>query len=230
MMIRKIVVMVALTAGVFTNAYGDSMPVAGSTAGAFTSVDTGSISGGGSTWDFASKSNLVYDNANTSFGDPFPQNTPLDINLGSLTLNNGSQGGLGVGDHFGVLDLTVTFTTPVGVAAISDGIKLTIDNGNGGTKVAVTALPLGSFIVSGVTYTVTIDGLYDAVSGGNLVSEIFTLDPHGSDPATSQTRYLRGTVTASGVSETVVPEPGSVSLLLTAISGVAFSLYRKRLI
>jgi len=227
MMSRFVIMIMAGLTVLGVAAYGDSVPVAGSTSGGFTSTNTGTISADTLTWDFASQSNLVYSDANTSFGNPTSQNTPLDINLGLLTLTNGSNGGLGMGSHTAVLTLTVTFTDPSGgVATLPDTITLTVDNGNGDTKVALTSSPVGSFFLGGETYSVTIDGFYDSPSGGNFLSEISTLNPGGS-AATIGTGYLRGTVTATGSSTTVVPEPGSISLLLTALGGVAFLLRRR---
>ena len=224
MMCRLIMAAALIVGG--SAAYGDSVPVAGSTSGGFTSTNTGTISADGNTWNFAQQSNLVYSNANTSFASP--PSTPLDINLGLLTLTNGSNGGLGTGTHTAVLTLNVTFTDPSGgLATLPDTITLSIDNGNGDTKVALTSLPTGSFTLGGDTYTVTLDGLYDSASGGNLKPELYTVNPQGNNPSTQDMGYLRGTVTATGGSITTVPEPGSLSMLMVAIGGVVFSLRRR---
>jgi hypothetical protein len=227
---KQFLLLASLASSLCVAGYADILPVIGSTTGTYLtgSATTGTASG--TTWTFgagANASTIVYDSGGTSFNG----NTALDINLGSLTLSNGGNGGLSPGSYSAELDLTVAFTTPVGSVVLLDLLNLTIDNGSNGFKLLLSGLPVESFTVGSTTYTVTLDGLYDAASGGNLLSSGLSVDNPGSgssDP-TIGTAYLRGTVTAGSdiIPTSAVPEPGSISLLFTALGGVAFSLRRK---
>jgi hypothetical protein len=240
---NRSVLLASLALALCAGGYADVVPVAGSTSGSFLSgsATIGTTSGG--TWNFASGANassIVYSSSGTSFGTA---NTPLGINLGSLTLSNGGNGGAAPGTYTAELDLTVTFTTPVGSLVLPDDLTLTLTNGSHGQDILLSGLPTGSFTVGGETYSVTIDGLYSAASGGTLLTSgcsatapncLFVANPgSGSAPANIGTAYLRGTVTASSsigppVPPSSVPEPGSVGLLLTVLGGIVFSVRRKR--
>lgn len=89
----------------------------------------------------------------SSGGTSFNGNTPLDINLGLLTLSNGGNGALSPGAYSAELDLTVAFTTPVGSVVPPDLLNLTIANGSTGVKLLLSGLPVESFTVGATTYS-----------------------------------------------------------------------------
>jgi hypothetical protein len=230
---NRLIVLGALGLAAMAAAYADSYPVQGMINGSF---DTPS-SGNGSvatttttndTWQFVSGVNstkVVYV-AGPNFG---LTNIPpdLDISLGSLTLSVAGQGGIGSnGTYTDNLNINVAFTTPTGgLASFADTLSLQVVNGTNGYRVLFSGLPSPvSFMdASNVLYTVTFDGMFDAATGGtDITADGLQVDNGGN----SDTAYLRATISAAG--PTVVPEPGSISLLLSAIGGVAIAMYRKR--
>ena len=227
------VALATLSLSIATVAYGDVVPVAGASTGVFSAPTTGTAVA--NTWTFgsgANESSIVFG------GLPFAGTTPLTFNLGTLTLSNGGNGGLSPDTYTALLQITAAFTTPLGQNAIfDDTISLMVVNGSPEKKVAVSSVPgPKTFTTGGETYTVTFNGMFDAAIGGNDITSDpgLTVDNPGSGSADSTvgTAWLRATVTAGpasgGTDTSPVPEPGSLGLLLSAVGGIGFALYRKR--
>jgi len=231
---RKILVLLVGFSGLLNVAYADAMQsVGGNTSGTFSNgAGTAAFSTSGDTWKIypgtGNESSIVV--TGNSFGI---NNTPLTTLLATLTLANGGNGG---GDNTFTADmnLTVNFTTPGGSNFVTfiDGLQLTTATGGGGNKnlnVAFGGLPgPQTFSFSGYDYTVTLDGYFDAASGGSPMSNL--VSSNDGNPTVSA--YLRGTITSEASTtvtpSAIVPEPISVGLMLTVIAGVGLAARRKR--
>jgi len=225
----------ALTVGGVAVAHADTFPVAGNVSGSFATTQSGgtitTTTTTNDTWKFVNgvNSTTVVYSAGPSFGvTNVPPN--LDISLGSLSMTVAGNGGIGNGTETDNLNISVNFSTPSGTASFTDLLSLQVVNGSNGYRILFSDLPgPETFTVDGVDYTVTFDGMFDLETGGNNITETGLRVDNGGNAAAG---YLRGTISAEGSipPSSVVPEPGSVSLLLTAFGGVALSLYRKRLV
>jgi len=230
---RKILVLLVGFSGLLNVAYADvPQLVGGFTSGTFSNGagTTAAFSTSGNTWKIypgtGNESSVVV--SGNVFGD---SNTPLTTLLAMLTLTNGGNGG---GDNTFTADmnLTVTFTTPGGsnFAGFIDGLQLITDTGGQDNKdldLSFAGLPAPqTFSYGGYDYTVTLNGYFDAASGGSPMTHL--VSSNDGNPTVSA--YLRGTITsqASTVTEIANPEPISFGLMLTAIVGVGLAARRKR--
>ena len=235
-MTMRLITVVALAVGSFAVAHADPFPVVGTVSGSF-ATPSGNQNGGlatttttNDTWLFDNGTNttkILY-SAGPSFNSSVPPS--VDISLGSLTMTVMGNGGIGAGQApTDNLLISVNFTTPTGIASFIDPLSLSIDNGSSGFRILLTGIPgPQTFTAVGVAYTVTFDGMFNSLAaGGTDITKTGLQVDTGSNTGTA---YLKGTISAAGSTLPAIPEPGSLGLLLTAIGGLAFSLYRKRLV
>src|SRR5579864_2361213 len=183
---RVAIVVVTLVLGSLA-AYADILPVAGTTAGAFSNA-TGGSSASGNIWTYGNgsgASNVVFNTA------VFSGMTPADFWFGSLTVNNTSNGDHGT--FTSNLGLAVSFTTPSGqLVNFSDALELLAVSGSHNSDTLV--LDFGglpgpkTFTVGSENYTVTLDGYFDGQ--GNKISELVIPNQGNSD--STGTAYLKG--------------------------------------
>ncbi len=231
---RKIAIATLISLATLAGVPAYGALVQGTTSGTFSNATTGTISPSNQ-WNFASGANA---SSLLFTGDPFGlANTPLTFSLGDLLLTNGGNGGLTPGSYTSDLTISINFSTPNGqTSSFLDSLTLVIDNGSPGKKVAISSMPgPQSFTVGSTTYTVTFDGMFDSATGGTNITTtgLTVFNPgSGSAAANTGTAYLRATVSAQESSTpppgSTIPEPGSLSLLLSAMSGLGIALYRKR--
>jgi len=230
---RKILVLLVGFSGLLSVASADAIqPVGGNTSGTFSNgAGTAAFSTSGDTWKIypgtGNESSIVV--TGNSFG---VNNTPLTTLLATLTLANGGNGG-GDNTFTADMDLTVNFTSPGGSNFVGfiDGLQLTTATGGGGNKnlnVIFGGLPAPqTFSYNGFDYTVTLNGYFDAASGGSLMTNLVS----NNDGNSTVSAYLRGTITSEATTiliPSAVPEPVSIGLLLTVIAGVGLAARRKR--
>ena len=231
---NKILLLPVLSLALLSRVNAEQM-VEGSTTGTFSneaSSTGGTTSASGTTWTYYNGTG----NASTVVvtGDNFgPSLTPLTTLLATLTVNNGGNGG-GNDVFTADLNLLISFTTPAGQSTnLIDGLQLTTDTGGPGNDtldVSFGGLPgPQSFSFGGFTYTVTLDGYFDAATGGNSISDLVVYNPGGNN-TTSGNAYLRGTITSMQDIGTAsaVPEPSSVIFLATVIAGVVWLRLRNK--
>jgi hypothetical protein len=224
----KIAALTVLICALVHPAGADSVPVSGTTTGAF-------LLTGGPTLGFgkgANASSLVYTPA--SF---WLDGNTQSFSLGSITLNNGGYGGAARGLYRADLKIDVNFTAPAsGYVTFLDTLDLQLVNGSHGFDVLFSGLPGSqSFSAGGRQYVVTFDGLFDAESGGSEITEVglSTANSRGRRPENSGTAYFRATIQSEASSLerlfTAIPEPTSFALLLTAVAGLVLFLAQRKL-
>jgi hypothetical protein len=206
----------AVTTCVFVQmASSDSMPVSGSVGGTFLESEIGSVSG--DTWNFGNGANAG--KIRFEAGPLAPGGTTEAFSLGSLTLSDSGYGGAGNGVYSANLKIDVNFTNPTaGLATFLDTLSLKLINGSQGVDLlfdsppSAQTLPVGSNL-----YTLRFDGLFDAPIGGHDITAAGLRVDNAAGPwaAHVDTAYLRATVFLASV-----PEPDSLTLLLTGFAGL----------
>lgn len=206
----RVLGMTALAALLLMPAYADIEPVVGSASGTFSNPTNGSTVSGNQ-WLYNGSTGFV-----TFNGAGFSGSTPHAFNFGSVTLTNKSSQPTGTFDA--TLNLEVDFTTPAGKSAVfADALAVTAQSGGGssghGDVLTFNGFPgPQTFSAGGETYTVAYDGFFDSSLNENTaLTSVFVVN----DPGGTSTAYLWGTITADPTTDSRVPEPSSVILLIT---------------
>ena len=227
-------------------AFADSMPVAGSGSGTFSSPTGGSVIGGGSTWWYSGNSDHA--STLTFAGNSFPGGpnacgtttctTPVTVDLGTLTDANNKSANTNQ-DLTATLTIDVNFTNPGGGLAdfpltigLSENINsshqdnvLDLGNFNGAST---------SFVIGGEKYTVTLEGFTAnscsgpcAPNGSNALSSL-TTDNDSNNSADLWAQITSAPNLTTNTDTPAVPEPASVLLLATIGGAVAFASRKRR--
>jgi hypothetical protein len=218
--VKRLILTSLLGLYILSPAYGDFLPISGSTVGGFPNA-IGVLT---STRKYNGNNGFV-----TFTPAQFSGLIAQQFTFGVLTLSNTSNGGNGTFST--QLGLTVNFNDLVGHSAVfSDMLRLTAVSGNDGIDrlmLDYAGFPAPQqFTASGATYTVSYDGFFDSL--GVQISELAV----ANKPGGSLAAYLKGTVSAeqtvstSNLPASTVPEPSSVALLGTVVGGIVFALRR----